>query len=347
MVVFTRSGLFKENVMMNVVEQALSGIEIGEPITHEGLTLHPLIRASLLNKDYLTLDEALKLNVARVTEVSESGEVPQLLFRNQGNQAVFLLDGEELVGAKQNRVLNITILAPSGKDTVIPVSCVEAGRWCHSTSDFASTPRAQFSASRAKKAARVSENLSFCREARSDQGEVWADIDEKMSRLKSNSATSAVEKVFEDHETKLAQYVDRLECVEAQVGAVFSVKGRLAGMEFFDSADTCRLLMPKIIRSYALDAIDTGYRGNEGLGIASPAEVMKRVMGAGYSSHKAAGEGEDLRFDSTPNIAGGALFARDRIVHLCVFVSAEEQAVGDGNNYSTSASLRRRFRHVS
>jgi len=332
---------------MNAVEQALTGLRVGEALSHEGLTVHPLIHESLLGKDYLTLDEALKLNVARVTEVSESGSVPLLLFRNQGDQAVFLLDGEELVGAKQNRVLNITILAPAGKDTVIPVSCVEAGRWNHSRADFTSAPRAQFSASRAKKAARVSESLAAESVARSDQGEVWADIDLKMSRMQSSSATAAVEKVFEDHEETLNRYVQRLDCVEGQVGAVFSVKGQLAGMEYFDRVDTCRLLMPKIIRSYALDAIDPGYQGSKHLGIGSPTEVINLVTGSGYSSHKAVGEGEDLRFDSTPNIAGGALFARDRIVHLCVFVSAEEQQAGNGNSYQASASLRRRFRNVA
>ncbi|MFC1777447.1 ARPP-1 family domain-containing protein [Pseudomonadota bacterium] len=332
---------------MNAIQQALSGLQLGEPLSHEGLTVHPLIRASLLGKDYLTLDEALKLNVARVTEVSESGSVPQLLFRNQGDQAVFLLDGEELVGAKQNRVLNITILAPAGKETVIPVSCVEAGRWNHSSDDFTSAPRAQYSASRAKKAARVSENLAVFQEARSDQGEVWADIDLKMSRLQSSSATSAVEKVFEDNEDKLSQYVARLHCVESQVGAVFSVKDQLTGMEFFDRADTCRLLMPKVIRSYALDAIDPVYRPNHNSGINSPQQLLELLAGAGFSSHKSVGEGEDLRFDSTPGIAGGALFARDRVVHLCVFVSAEGQRANDGGGYRTSASLRRRYRNVA
>ena len=332
---------------MNTIERALSSLQLGESLSHEGLTVHPLIRASLLGKDYLTLDEALKQNVARVTEISESGSVPQLLFRNSGGQAVFLLDGEELVGAKQNRVLNITVLAPAGKDTVIPVSCVEAGRWNHSSNDFSSAPRAQFSASRAKKAARVSESLSYCREARSDQGEVWADIDAKMDRMQSNSATSAVEKVFEDHEEKLGKYVEQLHCVDGQVGSFFMVKGRLAGMELFDSAETCRLLMPKIIRSYALDAIDPGHRPNNNSGIGSPKDVLELVAGSGYSSHKSVGEGEDLRFDSTPGIAGGALFARDRIIHLCAFVSDEGQRVDDGSGYHTSASLRRRFRRVA
>ncbi len=332
---------------MNTVAQALSGLRVGDLMTYEGLTVHPLIRDSLLNKDYLTLDEALAQNTASVVEVSEGGSVPQLLFRNGGEQAVFLLDGEELVGAKQNRILNITVLAPAGKDTVIPVSCVEAGRWHHTRDDFTSAPRAQFSMSRAKKAARVSENLSACSEARSDQGEVWSDISAKLGSMDSRSATSAVEQVYQDNEEKLSQFVTRLKCVEGQVGSVFSIKGRVTGLEFFDAARTCQLLMPKVIRSYALDAIDPGYRGHEASGLGSPAEVIARLSESDYSTHGAVGEGEDLRFDSTPGIAGGALFARDRIVHLCAFVSGEHQAVADGGGYSAPASLRRRFRRVA
>ena len=332
---------------MNAIEQTLNDLQLGDPISHDGLTVHPLIRASMLDKDYLTLDEALKRDLAKVTEVSESGSVPQLLFRNQGDQAVFLLDGEELVGAKQNRVLNITILAPARKDTVIPVSCVEAGRWRQDSSDFTSAPRAQFSASRAKQAARVSENLVASKMAHSDQAEVWEDIDLKMSRLQSQSDTSAVEKVFEDHEKVLDQFVEQLACVEGQVGAVFSIRGLLSGMELFDTAETCRLLMPKLIRSYALDAIDPGYRGNPNSGVATPIEVIELITKSKFTRHKALGEGFDLRFDSTPNIAGGALFARDRIVHLCVFVSVDGQCVGDGSPYQSSSSLRRQFRRAA
>ena len=332
---------------MNAVAQALSGLRVGDLKTHDGLTVHPLIRDSLLKKDYLTLDEALAQNQAKVVEVSAGGSVPNLLFSNLGSQAVFLLDGEELVGAKQNRILNITVLAPAGRDTVIPVSCVEAGRWQHTRDDFASASRAQFSMSRAKKAARVSENLSATSEACSDQGEVWSDISAKLGSMHSHSPTSAVEQVYQDHEEKLAQFVAHLKCVEGQVGAVFSIKGRVTGMEFFDAALTCQLLMPKIIRSYALDAIDPGYRGYQASNMGSPAEVISRLNASGYSTHKAVGEGEDLRFDSTPGIAGGALFARNRVVHLCAFVSGENHGAGDGDRYSASASQRRRFRDVA
>ena len=88
---------------MNTVAKALSDLRIGDLMTHEGLTVHPLVRDNLLNKDYLTLDEALAQSAARVVEISEGGSVPHLLFSNRGAQAVFLLDGEELVGAKQKQ----------------------------------------------------------------------------------------------------------------------------------------------------------------------------------------------------------------------------------------------------
>ena len=104
------------------------------------------------------------------------------------------------MGAKQNRILNITVLAPAGKDTVIPVSCVESGRWHHTRDDFTAAPRAQFSMSRARKAERVTRNLSDYHEARSDQGEVWSDISEKLESMRSHPPTSAVEQVFQDHE---------------------------------------------------------------------------------------------------------------------------------------------------
>ena len=144
---------------MNHINRLIENISIGEAISHEGLTVFPLLGKVPFAKDYLTLDEALAANTAVITEVSDSGSVPQLLFRNKGGQAVFLLDGEELGGAKQNRILNITILAPAMKDTVIPVSCVEAGRWSLSSPDFKPAPRAQFADSRAKRCMQVSASM--------------------------------------------------------------------------------------------------------------------------------------------------------------------------------------------
>jgi len=55
--------------------------------------------------------------------------------------SILILDGEELVGAKQNRVVNTTLLIAAASSTVIPVSCVEQGRWDYDSPDFRSELR--------------------------------------------------------------------------------------------------------------------------------------------------------------------------------------------------------------
>ena len=96
----------------------------------------------------MLLEEALEQKCARVNEVSQSGSVPELKFTNDCERPVLLMDGEELVGAKQNRILNLTVLAPAGKTIIIPVSCVEAGRWQARSAEFSVAGRAHFSRGR-------------------------------------------------------------------------------------------------------------------------------------------------------------------------------------------------------
>jgi len=49
-----------------------------------------------------------------ITEVSAGGRVPELAFENSSDETVLLVDGDELVGAKQNRVVNLSILVAGG-----------------------------------------------------------------------------------------------------------------------------------------------------------------------------------------------------------------------------------------
>jgi hypothetical protein len=51
------------------------------------------------------------------------------------------LAGEELVGSKQNRIVNTTMLIQAKSTPVIPVSCVEQGRWNYRSPRFSSEER--------------------------------------------------------------------------------------------------------------------------------------------------------------------------------------------------------------
>ena len=85
---------------MDPIMAALDSLEVGTPVTVANLTMYPLLLLEESAPGYLTLDEALAAGLASVTEVSESGCVPELLVKNLAKQPVLILDGEELVGAK-------------------------------------------------------------------------------------------------------------------------------------------------------------------------------------------------------------------------------------------------------
>jgi len=327
---------------MQIVEKTLTLVSTGAGVSFNNLAVSPLVAVNGAEPDYLTLDEALARGDVRVTETSEAGDVPELRFENRGEKSVLLLDGEELVGAKQNRVLNLTILAPAKSTITIPVSCVEAGRWSHSSPEFSTKGRAFYAAGRARKAGQVTDSLRTSGTRHSRQGEVWDDIAAKLSRMESYSDTAAMECLYDDYQDQVEEYLKAIEVVEGQVGAVFAINGQIRGMELFDFKSTFRKLMPKLIRSYALDAIDEqgGSTNNK------PQDVerfLASVAAADGSVHPAVGEGEDIRI-SGPRLAGGALSARDRVIHLCAFqlpeVSSHEQSRG-----GDLARSSRRMRH--
>jgi hypothetical protein len=106
----------------------LDTIQLGDPAEHRGITIWPLFPRRTPVASYVTLDDALPLGFA-VTESDEAGSVPELTPRNPLDSDVLLHDGEELSGAKQNRILNVSVLAAARSELRIPASCVEQGRW--------------------------------------------------------------------------------------------------------------------------------------------------------------------------------------------------------------------------
>jgi hypothetical protein len=78
---------------------------------------------------------------------------------NDGVRPVLLLDGEEVIGAKQNRIINLTVLVAAGTTVQLPVSCVEQGRWSMQSLRFAEAGRTMFASGRARKMRDVTASL--------------------------------------------------------------------------------------------------------------------------------------------------------------------------------------------
>ena len=95
---------------LKAIKDHLSAIEIGEPSHYQNLTFFPLKGSNGRKSDFILLDSAIKKGVAEVREISESGSVPNVNLINKGAKPILLPEGEIIIGAKQNRVINITIL---------------------------------------------------------------------------------------------------------------------------------------------------------------------------------------------------------------------------------------------
>ena len=311
---------------MSVIRDTLSSIVVGEGISFRNMTMFPILRMDTVRGDYFMLDEALADDICEVMEVSDSGSVPELQFLNKGGKPVLLVDGEELVGAKQNRILNLSILAPGDQRITIPVSCVEQGRWSYRSSKFHSARRHQYSRGRAAKAEQVSCSMRASGVRRSDQSQLWQDISAKAQRHSVASETDAMSDIFEKEKGRIDEFEPHFPSQPRQVGAIFGIDGTVAGMDLFETPDYLAKILPKLVRSYVLDSIENPTPKETAPRSEEAAHFLEAVCTAKFDEFPAVGMGNDLRIDSAM-ISGGALVLEDRILHLGVFRTGPEALI--------------------
>ena len=214
-----------------LITDFLSKINFGEVQCFKNLQIIPLFTEGEEGPVYLTLKEALEKRLLVVTEVSAQASVPELKVINNADIPVLLLDGEELAGAKQNRVLNTTILVKEKSELVIPVSCTEQGRWSYRTDEFFDSDNILSKNIRARKAASVSDSLRESRSYHSDQGAIWEDIEKMSLNAVVHSATGAMKDVFEGKKVDLDEYIKAFSCLAHQKGILVLVGGEIAGLD--------------------------------------------------------------------------------------------------------------------
>ncbi len=327
---------------MTPLTEEIASLQLGSPQHFRNLTLFPLERATPppAAPEYLLADEAMQLGLAKITEV-EGGSVPELRFENRGDRPVLLLDGEELVGAKQNRVLNLTILVAAHKTIIIPVSCVEAGRWHMNSTEFHAASHMMYSKARAERVTQVSASMRASGSRRADQSAVWDSIAKKAMRMQAASPTQAMSAVFEHHAISVEEYVRAFACGERQCGVVFAIEGAF-GVDLFDHPRTLRTLFPKLVRSYALDAMEVQGTGAANIEAGNASEFLHTLAQAPAVSEPALGMGKDVRLTGK-TVAGAALWAGGSYIHLCGF-TAVAGAGDDSLQTRLSRPTRRRVR---
>jgi hypothetical protein len=299
-------------------------VEVQEPQGDSTLQIFGLRWRSGSKLRYNTLDEAMAAGTLEVSEVSESGSVPALKVVNKASEMAFLMAGEQLVGAKQNRVLNVSIMVPAETTLEVPVSCVEAGRWRYRSPKFQSSQSTSHGNLRKMVQKQTSSSYRRAGSAGSDQGEVWREVSRKLAAMGSTSDTEALDTAYTDHQPHLSDVLLRLRPPQDCHGVVFVVGGQIAGADVFDKPETLSKLWGKLLRGYALDALETQGQPTAVTGKAVQAWIDAAAT-AEPEPFQPPGLGRDLRIQA-PVLFGSALVIDEVPVHVQLYADAPSPA---------------------
>ena len=308
------------------LKQYIDQLQIGDILSFKNLSLVPLTNGeSCLN--YILAADALRTGELIITELHESGSVGELQVSNRSDKMILIVDGEELTGAKQNRIVNTTVLVQPKSKLTIPVSCVEEGRWRYTSSNFSSEGCAP-AVLRAKKCQSVSRSLVMVGTHEGDQGEVWNSVSEYLDDAGVASATGAMKDAVEKRKAGIRDFIDNLIYPDNARGILAAINGRFIALDLFDKPQTLKQFWEKLISSYAFDAIAQTNKGNKTFDSAKAKGLLSQIASAAVNVFPAVGLGDEFRFE-TDSVIGQALVASDVCVHLSAFPKRAEIGSGD------------------
>jgi hypothetical protein len=225
----------------------------------------------------------------------QSAEVNKLVLINNSKRPLLLLAGEIVTGGQQDRVIGKDRIVPAESDPVdLSVFCVEPGRWVATSDHFgASGPmyggsRAGTSASAGTLMAQPSVRAKAMGDK--DQNQVWAEVKKQQQSMAQTvevtaapaptsmdeiRSTSSYARVMENKDVK--EQVDRIAKPIEQnyqslirqlrdrnaVGVVVAVNGRIIWTDIFASTELLEKYWPKLVRSYASEAVVSRAKGAE------------------------------------------------------------------------------------
>ena len=316
---------------MNAIRDFLDGVHLGPRQAYKQLTLWPLVGRSRRDSGvlYMSLSDALEQGSLRVDEVSEGGSVPHVRVRNEGDEAVLVLFGEELRGAKQNRIANASFLVGDRSDVVIDVSCVEQGRWGGRSSWGAGRARFDTSHSlisssvRRKMARKVAAARDAGRGFDADQAEVWGEVERRIETSRAISPTRAYADYLGSRASDLEEVRRAFQPVDEQLGFVAMIGDAVVGIEAIGRREVFASCFERLVDGYAIDAIDHASM-RESLGDAAfatrfrePEPFLEALRSAPARAAPSLGLGQDLRIDG-PEVEGCALEAGE-LIHLSAY----------------------------
>ena len=258
-----------------------------------------------------SLDEALGRGKVMIRETGQGGTVNTLLLENHGERAVFILAGEILAGAKQDRILQQDVILPAGgKPVPVAAFCVEHGRWREQSAAFYSEKAAAPLAVR--QAAQASKNQSV----------VWQEVASNNAALAVQASTGSLSETYKRGRvvTVRKAFIDALarlpRAFPSAQGVVVVVNGRVVGADLFQDPRLFAGLWAKLLDSYIAEAARR--EAEPAATVPETAEAyLARARQARVTLGPAPGLGSQLSLDG-PGLKGAGVLL-EHLVHLDLF----------------------------
>jgi ARG and Rhodanese-Phosphatase-superfamily-associated Protein domain len=267
--------------------------------------------------EYISLANALRNKFIEVKEVSDSGSVNNLSVVNHSGHFIFMSDGDILSGAKQNRVLNTSVLVSPNSILTIPVSCVEQGRWRYSSSKFSDSLFSAPSYMRSEKARDVKENLKNKKSFMADQSRVWSNVNEYEQVLGCKSSTSNLSDIYENKKNDIDEFIKSFKSAKDTNGIAIFVHNRLLNLEIFNKEEIYDEYFTKLLKSSAFETINLKEKENnltESEAFYKTNTFFDNMSDIKYEIHKGVGAGIEKRFE-TNDMTGFELEFDNNLIH--------------------------------
>lgn len=220
----------------------LKHLSLAERQNYENMTVVPILSDTNTPFDVLDLKEGLKMGLVKIEECDNSN-IEQVKLKNNSVSPLILLDGEEIAGSLQNRIVAQTMIIPPKSEMEIPVNCSEKGRNEYK-SEFQYSDYIANSNTRRKKAYNKNNPL---------QEVVWNSIDDLETDKNTSSKTKALRDSYEKNKYDIDSYLKHFKMENNQIGVICIVEHKV-GLEIFNNHSLYEKYNEMLLRSYIIDS---------------------------------------------------------------------------------------------
>ena len=222
---------------------------------HDNITVAQINYNTSKLDSIISLHEAFEKKLIVVNELEGTEQVNTIELENLGNSYIFILDGDILKGAKQNRVVNTSVLVAPKAKIMLPVSCVEEGRWNYKSSRFKPSNEVAHRSIRYQKANFISESKKLNRsDFNTDQNSVWNEVNNVSCSIEFSSPTNSHSDVFEQFTEEFEDITKKFQVQPQANGLIIFIGDQMVACDIFNNNKIYTDYFKKIIKTSAIDS---------------------------------------------------------------------------------------------